>query len=193
MSLHRRRPHKKIKNKKAKIKIFKDGLGLDPVLLSGVKLTFNKCPVVTYKLHSKINVATSIKNKLFNFTRTYHSKGKLKTDTIDCKILGIEPPRMSNRKTQINQTIPMDIEQCIDQHETLIKIDGCDSKETAKMIKQCLSYYGETLTEITENIHYDPDPNAQPVGYGKYQIKMRLLRQIPNFIPAAGKKIISYQ
>ena len=31
------------------------------------------------------------------------AKGKLKTDTIDCKILGIEPPRMSNRKTQINQ------------------------------------------------------------------------------------------
>ena len=62
------------------------------------------------------------------------------------------------------------------------------------MIKQCLSYYGETLTEITENIHYDPDPNAQPVGNGKYQIKMRLLRQIPNFIPAAGKKIrISYE
>ena len=41
--------------------------------------------------------------------------------------------------------------------------------------------------------HYDPDPDALPVGNGSYQVKMILKRQIPNFIPAAGKKIrISY-
>ena len=52
----------------------------------------------------------------------------------------------------------------------------------------------KSLGDITEMQHYDPDPNAQPIGNGKFQIKMKILRQIPNFIPAAGMKIrISYE
>ena len=34
---------------------------------------------------------------------------------------------------------------------------------------------------------HDPDPNAKPVGNGTFKIVMRLSKQIPNFIPAAGK------
>ena len=77
--------------------------------------------------------------------------------------------------------------------ETTIKIEGCDSYENACKLKTCLAYYGEFLSEISEITHYDPDPDAQPVGNGSYQIRMKLNRQIPNFIPAAGRKIrISY-
>ena len=46
----------------AKIKIFQDGLGLNAGLLGTVKISFNKCPLVTFKLKSKINVTQSIKN-----------------------------------------------------------------------------------------------------------------------------------
>ena len=46
----------------AKIKIFQDGLGLDAGLLGTVKISFNKCPTITFKLKSKINVTQSIKN-----------------------------------------------------------------------------------------------------------------------------------
>ena len=77
--------------------------------------------------------------------------------------------------------------------ETLLKIEGCDSLETAIKVKNCLSYYGEVMSDISEITHYDPDPEAQPVGNGTYQLKIKLNRQIPNYIPAAGKKIrISY-
>ena len=31
------------------------------------------------------------------------------------------------------------------------------------------------LSEITEMTHYDPDPNAQPVGNGSFQVKMNLI------------------
>ena len=55
----------------AKEKIFKDGLGLDAGLLGTVKITFNKCPVVTFKLKSKINVTHGIKNQQPKFSRTY--------------------------------------------------------------------------------------------------------------------------
>ena len=50
----------------AKIKVFQDGLGLNPGLLGTVKLTFNKCPVITFKLKSKINLSQSIRNVNIN-------------------------------------------------------------------------------------------------------------------------------
>ena len=53
----------------AKLKNFQDGLGLNSCLLNGVNITFNKCPVVTFKLHSKININLCIKNPSFSFTR----------------------------------------------------------------------------------------------------------------------------
>ena len=53
----------------AKTKIYKDGLGLDVGLLDTVKISFNKCPVVSFKLKSKINVSFSIKNQNFEITR----------------------------------------------------------------------------------------------------------------------------
>ena len=46
----------------AKSKIFQDGLGLDANLLGTVQIKFNKCPVITFKLKSKINVALSIRH-----------------------------------------------------------------------------------------------------------------------------------
>ena len=50
----------KINFTEAKIKIFQDGLGLNANLLSTVKINFNKCPNVTFKLKSKINVGSII-------------------------------------------------------------------------------------------------------------------------------------
>ena len=44
----------------AKTKVFQNGLGLDASLLSTVQLNFNKCPVITFKLKSKINVETNL-------------------------------------------------------------------------------------------------------------------------------------
>ena len=85
----------------AKVKIFQVGLGLDTGLLSSVKFTFNKCPVVTLKLKSEINDTSSINNQNFNFERIYHSKGELKTDTIECKVLGVEPPVLRDQSSSM--------------------------------------------------------------------------------------------
>ena len=46
---------------------------------------------------------------------------------------------------------------------------------------------------IIFSAYKDPDPNANPVGNGTFKISMKLTKEIPNFIPAAGKKIrVSY-
>ena len=74
----------------SKTKIFIDGLRLDTNLLESVKISFNICPVVTFKLKSEINKSAKIINQEFNFTRIYHSKKELITDTIECKVVGIK-------------------------------------------------------------------------------------------------------
>ena len=103
---------------------------------------------IKLKLNSEIIVEQNIKSQYFTFTRNYHSKGKLKTDTIECKVIGIDPPKAKTNATiqtviQSNETLP----------ETLIKIEGCDSFENACQIKNCLRYFGEVLSEVTENTH----------------------------------------
>ena len=55
-----------------KIKVFQDGLGLDTKLLGTVKIGFNKCPVITFKLKSKINVSQSIIIMQIISTKTMH-------------------------------------------------------------------------------------------------------------------------
>ena len=54
---------------KANTKIFQDGLGLDAGLLGTVKIGFNKYPIVTFKLKSKINVTRIISHvcRLYKF------------------------------------------------------------------------------------------------------------------------------
>ena len=126
--------------------------------------------IITFKLKSKINVTNGIKNLHPKFTRTYHSKGELKTDTITCNVLGIR----QNVKRHTRSQIPRRIQEESQIKEVMVKIEGCDSIEAACKVKNCLSYYGEILSDITEKCHYDPDPNALPVGNGSYQVKMKL-------------------
>ena len=87
-----------------------------------------------------------VKNKVFTFTRIYHSKGELRTDTIECRAIGIGTvPEIPTLKNRAGQAI-IDLDE--PEEETTIKIEGCDSFESACKIKNCLTYYGEVLTEI---------------------------------------------
>ena len=83
--------------------------------------------------------------------------GELKTDTITCKVLGMK----HNVKRPTSRHEPEEIqEEIATQKEVLVKIEGCDSMESACKVKNCLTYYGEILSDVTEKCHYDPDPNA---------------------------------
>ena len=59
--------------------------------------------MITFKLKSKINVTQNIRNINFTFTRTYHSKGKEVTDSIECQAIGI-------RTSPPNNVSPMEID-----------------------------------------------------------------------------------
>ena len=72
----------------AKVKIFQVGLGLDTGLLGSVKITFNKCPVISFKLY-KVG-----RNLLVNRFKTLNNKidyswfnDSFKSFKIKCKSL----------------------------------------------------------------------------------------------------------
>ena len=57
-----------------------------------------------------------------------------------------------------------------------------------------LSLYGEVLTEITEEPYEDVDEDVSgeklpPVGNGTYLVKMKLKRDMPNWVPMYGRKV----
>ena len=54
--------------------------------------------------------------------------------------------KMRSHQVRSNRTNPnpISIRPSIDLQETLIKIEGCDSLETANKIKNCLTYYGKS-------------------------------------------------
>ena len=46
-------------------------------------------------------------------------------------------------------------------------------------VRKWLQLYGELVTDITEDSHYDPDPDSAKVGNGIYSVKMKINKQIP--------------
>ena len=61
----------------AKNKVFINGLGLNPAILSSVKLSFRKFPILTFKLNETIIIENLISNEHFTIEKKYHSKGSL--------------------------------------------------------------------------------------------------------------------
>ena len=61
----------------AKIKIFQDGLGINMDLLASVRISFNKFPVITFKLKSEIIVEQNIKS-IFRLHKTISFKERIK-------------------------------------------------------------------------------------------------------------------
>ena len=57
-------------------------------------------------------------------------------------------------------------------------------------VKKWLELYGELLNDITEECHYEADPDAQKIGNGIYTVKMKIKKPIPNFLPCLGLKYV---
>ena len=75
----------------------------------------------------------------------------------------------------------------------MVKIIGCDYKLLESEILNWLVLFGEVLSEITEELFEDAtDPecsNLPPIGNGNYLVKMRLTKDLPNWMPIYGKRI----
>ena len=68
-------------------------------------------------------------------------------------------------------------------------VNGINSNSDITKVRTWLELYGELLNDITEDSHFDPNPDSHKVGNGVYSVKMKIKKPIPNFLPPLGLKI----
>ena len=76
----------------------------------------------------------------------------------------------------------------------MVRIIGCEYRLSEPRILKWIGSFGEVISEITEEPFDDSgsDPTLPPVGNGTYIVRMKLRRDLPNWIPMYGKKICLY-
>ena len=168
--------------KEARRKVFQEILGFKQIDLAGLKLTYSGGPVAIFKLVAPFNIDLLESIQYFDWERSYDVRGEERTAIMKCKIRGI-------RKDQRNT------EDYIDTGLRWVKIEGSDWRiEKSKML-EWLSFFGEIRSDITEDTHEgsdDSEDDLQPVGSGDYSVRMKLERDIPQFIPMEGRRIRIY-
>ena len=166
--------------KEAKIAIFQNTLGYQPDLLHSIRTSFNGCPVLRFKLNNQINIDDLINVEHFELARKIPVGNTIKTDVIACRIMGIRGMQsVPNFDTSGNDI-------------RWVKIEGCEYQLQEDQILDWLILYGEPLSSICEDIHEDSDSDAQPIGNGTYSVKMKLHKDIPQFLPMYGRRIRLY-
>ena len=75
----------------------------------------------------------------------------------------------------------------------MVRITGCDYKLPESEILDWLGLFGDIVSEITEEIYGDqnePDCKGLPqVGNCNYLVRMRLSKDLPNFMPIYGRRV----
>ena len=177
----------------ARRKIFEEMLGLDQDILTGITLGFNRGRIITYKLKQQLDIDQLYRKEFFDFQRT---KGK-EVMKILCKIRGLKDP--SRRSDQATRPVRQPHDQYADDGTRIVRIIGCEYRLLESEILDWLSLYGEVISEITEEPYEDEDEQEAgeklpPIGNGTYQVKMRMKRDMPNWVPMYGRKVcLSYR
>jgi hypothetical protein len=167
----------------AKYEIFLKCLDLPEELLHGIKIQFGKGPNISFKLTEQIDVDDLSELEFFEFERQITANGASRTETFQCKIKGIRQRRPQAGEQQ-------DYRETSEEPNVFnVKVIGCDYSIEEEEILEWLRMYGETFGKLNENFYYDPNPSAKPTGDGTYTVKMRIDRQIPQFLPMHGKKV----
>ena len=186
--------------------IFNKALGLPTNILGSVRMSYHKHPTIQFLLKKDIDI-TTLQEK-FIVERKYHSGGELMTDTIHCEIVGMPKsqekinkpytkPTSNGKKgneTRKNQNNHYHQPNQPIEEIQIVKINGIESNSDIEKVKKWLALYGELLSEIKEESYHDNDPEAVHVGNGVFSVKMKIRKEIPNFLPALGLKIrINYK
>ena len=85
-------------------------------------------------------------------------------------------------------------EPYIDDGTRIICIIGCEYRLLESQILDWLSLFGEVISEITEEPFEDDDEQGSgekmpTIGNGTYLVKMKLKRDMPNWVPMYGRKV----
>ena len=166
--------------KEAKLTIFEGKLGYDRSLLHSIRTSFNGCPVIKFKLNQQIDIDDLVGIEHFNFNRSYPVGKETRTDTIQCRILGIRSMQSVTHSDSPGSDVRW------------VKIEGCEYTLEDQQIIDWLKLYGDPISSICEDIHEDSDSDGEPIGNGTYSVKMKLIKDIPQFLPMYGRRIRIY-
>jgi hypothetical protein len=75
-----------------------------------------------------------------------------------------------------------------------VKVEGCEYRVEKEQIIAWLSSFGEIKSELTEDVYEESDDseNDMPLGNGIYSVRMKLERDMPQFMPMHGKRVRLY-
>ena len=166
--------------KEAKLTIFEGKLGYDRSLLHSIRTSFNGCPVIKFKLNQQIDIDDLVGIEHFNFNRSYPVGKETRTDIIQCRILGIRSMQSVTHSDSPGSDVRW------------VKIEGCEYTLEDQQIIDWLKLYGDPISSICEDIHEDSDSDGEPIGNGTYSVKMKLIKDIPQFLPMYGRRIRIY-
>ena len=176
-----------ITHAEAKFLIFRDCLGFgDCSNFDGVRHSYKGMPVLTFKLKTAINIDELMDIQHFEFLRKSTRQGVPHVDTIGCKIRGL-------RSHQNMDSSNVGTSNHIDDGSRVIRIEGCEYRIPEKSIIEFFSQYGVITSKIVEElfeagISQDPD-NDGTNRTGTYAFRIRLEKDIPQFVPILGKRI----
>ena len=168
--------------KEARQKIFQEILGFKREDLSGLIMNYSGGQIVTYKLHSQFNIDQLASVQFFNLERKMTVGGEEKISILKCKIRGI---RTEQR---------MHGEAYEDTGLRYVKVEGCEYRVEKEQIIAWLSNFGEIKSELTEDVYEESDDsdNDMPLGNGIYSVRMKIEKDMPQFLPMQGKRVRLY-
>ena len=155
----------------------------------GVRLGYKKCPTITFKLNSAINVDELYPLQFFEFKRKSVVNGRYVFDTISCRIRGLRPPQRTPSNTVEHSREPR-----MDDGTRTVTIEGCEYRVSKDALVSFLSCYGEITSDIME-VAFKDDTTANTGGTnrtGTYSCQVRLEKELPQLAPIMGKRIRFY-
>ena len=182
-----------VTTKEAVKTIFMDKLGFVMSDLGSLTIGYSMGRIITFKLRNQFNIDQLESVENFDFKRMSKNRsGENIESNISCKIRGIRKLRVNNN------TFP---DTYADEGYRWVKIEGCEYRVTKQEIHDWLVQLGEVCSDITEDkleCNFDSDNEGEEgdqgltIGSGTYSVKMKLARDIPQFVPMCGKRIRLY-
>jgi hypothetical protein len=168
--------------KEARLKIFQEILGFKREDLSGLIMNYSEGQIVTYKLHSQFNIDQLASVQFFDLERKMVVGGEEKTSILKCKIRGIRTEQRVHGQAYEDTGL------------RYVKVEGCECRVKKEQIIAWLSSFGEIKSELTEDVYEESDDseNDMPLGNGIYSVRMKIERDMPQFIPMHGKRVRLY-
>ena len=165
--------------------IFEAALGFSQTNLASITIGFNRGCIVTFKLKQQVDLDQLYEKEYFELEIRVGQDICI----VACKIRGGRNP--SNGPAHVSKATTSQGPPPVDDGTRLVRIVGCEYRLSESEILDRLGCFGEVVSEITEE-RFDSqglDPTLPPIGNGTYIVRMKLVKDMPNWVPMFGRKI----